>query len=585
MKKIKYYLGLSLFLIGFLFSCDKIELGSFIPENGEIEFANGTVAADNTLDTLWVNVKSNLPFRLKSTASWVSYVTPNSMSSTSVGIIVGRNRDLNERSAIVTAYITDEVYAELELVQAAGEPAPDYTRHFYVKENGVESADGLSWANSTTLNKALDEAASGDYIHVAEGKYIPTKSLVGGSTSSDVTFAIYNNIRLIGGYPANAEAGVEANSSLYVTELNGDSKAHHVVTILAPKVNEHYVELSGIKITKGLAGGSGSVLSSGLNVSRQHGGGLLILKSKVLIENTSIIENGTNNHAAGVFITGGADVTMNKVSIKDNYATIAASNAGGIWNDESRLVMYDSEIIGNRIGGVGAGLYSFNAVEESLTILYNVTIARNVCGIFGNNAVGGGIYARQKSNFYIINSTIYGNQAGGSNFGGGIALHGGVNFHLISSTVSGNQSGVNATSAGGVAIHNASASNNNLSLYNSIVSGNVQSNFPDLGGSTFASYTVKSSIIGNQIYNYDGLVAGNNFDYVSAFDTFGSAKSFGESLPLKGTSSAVTEGMSTLQLEILNSNIGILEISKFMSDQHGKSRSGKKTMGSDVTVK
>ncbi|MFD2555258.1 hypothetical protein [Sphingobacterium tabacisoli] len=568
-----------------LVSCKDIDLESFTPNTGDISFTGTSLDAPNTLDTLWVDVNSNLPFRLKTDASWLSFVKPNGASSGKVGIITARNRELNARTGTVVAYITDAVQAQIQIKQSAGDPIPDVTRHFYVRVDGQVTADGLSWTNATSLHKALDEAVNGDYIHIAAGVYTPSKMLTGGTSAQDATFEIAENVHLIGGYAAQASTGATADPNLYKTEFNGNSKSLHVVTIIAPKAEGQQVELNGITITKGMAGGTGSVSAAGTTVSRQHGGGLFISKAKVRLTNVSIIDNGSANHAPGVYLTALADVTMDQVSVKNNYTTIAASNGGGIWNDGSRLVMYDSEIVGNRIGGVGAGLYSLNTAVESVNILYNVTIAKNTCGIFGNNSVGGGIYAREKSLFYIVNSTIYGNKAGGASFGGGIALYGATTFHLINSTVSGNEAGTTATATGGVGIHNSSANNNNLYIYNSIVSGNLGGSWPDMGGSTYAGYSVMSSVLGTQVLDADGKPTSVQFDPNTSFAAFGQNGGFGDTFPLKGASAATTQGLSALQLEILANNLQGLEGAKLLIDQNNVSRTNKKVMGADVSIK
>lgn len=568
-----------------LISCKEIDIESFTPTAGDISFSSASLDAANILDTLWVDVKSNLPFRLKTDANWLTFVKPNGTSSEKVGIITARNRDLTTRVGKVIAYITDAVQTEIEIKQAAGDPVPDVTRHFYVRVDGPDSADGLSWSNATSLHKALDEAVNGDYIHIAAGTYIPTKILTGGTSAQDATFEVAENVHLIGGYAAQATSGAVADPKLHKTEFSGNNKSIHVVTVIAPKSQGQHVELSGITITKGMAGGTGSVSASGTTVSRQYGGGLFVSKAKVQLTNVSVIDNGSANHAAGIYLTAQADVTMDHVSVKNNYTTIAASNGGGIWNDGSRLVMYDSEIVGNRIGGVGAGLYSLNTAVESVNILYNVTIAKNTCGIFGNNAVGGGIYAREKSLFYIVNSTIYGNKAGGASFGGGIALYGATTFHLINSTVSGNEAGITATATGGVGIHNSSANNNNLHIYNSIVSGNLGGSWPDMGGSAYAGYSVTASILGSQVLDADGKTTPIPFDPKTSFAAFGQNGGFGETFPLKGTSAATTEGLSALQLEILANNLQGLEAAKLLIDQNNVSRSNKRVMGADVSIK
>src|SRR5690606_34402987 len=109
----------------------------------------------------------------------------------------------------------------------------------------------------------------------------------------------------------------------------GSNRARHVLTVSAVMETDKKVTLSGLTIKEGQAGGSGSVSIDGTSFSRQHGGGVIIGNSNVLIENCEIIENSTNNHAAGMFVTNNAVVTIKNSRISNNVATVAASNGGG----------------------------------------------------------------------------------------------------------------------------------------------------------------------------------------------------------------------------------------------------------------
>jgi hypothetical protein len=95
---------------------------------------------------------------------------------------------------------------------------------YYVKTTGKASNSGLSWAESTILDKAIKISESGDVIHIAAGIYHPTRTIEGGNSADvrDRTFEISKNISLIGGYPANASAGSVSNPNLYETIFDGD---------------------------------------------------------------------------------------------------------------------------------------------------------------------------------------------------------------------------------------------------------------------------------------------------------------------------------------------------------------------------
>lgn len=584
MKIIRTKHFLIMLIIAVFSSCQKIDIKSFNVQGGEIVFQEEEIEVDNYLDTIEITLQSNLPYRLVTKSKWISFVKGNGDESGVVQIIVDRNRELENRIGVVEAYITDEVRTSLVIKQKAGAESSE-KKHLYVKSTVSDGADGLSWEKAVSLDHALRNAENGDVIHVAAGIYKPTLSMTGGTQAGDITFEISQNIKLIGGYPEQARTGSISEPDRNKTELNGDDKAIHVLTVVAPKIANQKVEIEGFTVTKGKAGGSGAVLSNGLNISRQHGAGLLVAGAVVEMNNMNITDNSSLNHNPGVYLTAAADVLMRNTSISNNYCTTASSNGGGIWNDGSKLQLIDSEIVGNRIGGVGAGLYSLNANVESVNILYNVTIAKNVAGIFGANRVGGGIYAREKSMFYVINTTVYGNKAGGNGFGGGIALYGGSQMNLINSTVTGNQGGMNNTEVGGSAIENASTANNSLLIYNSVIAGNVSTDSPELGGQAFAAYDIKSSVLDSQVYNYEGKLDAKTFDSEKAIGSFGDYGAYGEMVPLLGTSAASTDGMSVLQLQILGANLSAINTDYLLVDQRNDSRSGKPVMGANITLK
>lgn len=575
-------LGLALFMVCIV-SCRKIDQESFVPKQPEISFSQQEVSVGNDVDTIEVELKSNLPWKIKNNANWLTVLNSNGQGDDKVKIAIQKNKTTSVRNAKIEAYITDDAKTELKVIQSAGDPAPDYTRNFYVKIDGVEANDGLSWSKPITLDAALDRALSGDIIHVAAGTYKPTVTITGGSasTEADKTFEIGENVKLIGGYPEQATAGAVANPVTNKTILSGQlngSRAYHVVTITAIQEQDKQVILDGFIIKEGRAhSANSSVTVNGVAVNRAYGGGLLIAGSKAEINNCIITENETSTHCAGVYLTGNSYTVFNRSSISENKGLAETTNGAGIWNDGSTLHMYDSEVTANKAGGVGGGIYAINTARTSYNYLFNVTIANNEVGATGvTSRTGAGIYAREKSKFVIVNSTIYGNKNNGTAFGAGISLYGVCTVDLVNTTVSNNQGGQgNTATIGGSGIYNNPAHANILNIYNSIVSGNIGAAI-EVGGTNSA----RSSIIGSGVFNYDGILdAGKNFDPANAFSPFGKYGGFGQTIPLLNLgSAAATSGMSILQLQILASNLA-LESDLLSSDQNGKSRSGKTVMG------
>ena len=562
-------------------SCRKIELEGFSPQDPEISFSQQELRVANEVDTIEVDVQANLPWRIKSDANWITLIKANGTAGEKAKIAIQRNRTVTERTATIIAYITSDAQSEILLVQNAGDPLPDITRHFYVKATAIAANDGLSWTNATTLDAALDNAVSGDIIHVAAGTYVPGQMITGGTVSEDKTFEISQNVQLVGGYPASATNGAVPDPAVNKTILSGQmgsGQAYHVVAVTAPKATDKKVVINGFTIEKGRAHTTNTTISiNGTAVSKAYGGGVIVAGSQVEFNKVIISDNESGLHAAGMFITGSAHVTLKSSAVRNNTGLTLTSNAGGIWNDGSELYMYDSEITGNKTGGVAGGLYAINTGRTTFNYLFNVTIANNEVGSTGNTArTGAGIYARERSRFVIVNSTIYGNKNNGTAFGAGISLYGVSSMDLVSSTVSANSGGEgNTATVGGSGIYNNPAHVNVLNIYNSIISGNIGSQ-KEVGG----THSPKSSVIGNEVFSANGdLVSGQSFDASTGFGSFGNYGGFAETLPLNNTvNAAVSGGMSTLQLQILASNLA-LDHTYFVIDQNNKTRSGKTVMG------
>ncbi|WP_276483526.1 hypothetical protein [Paraflavitalea pollutisoli] len=566
-------------------SCYKIDAKSFSVPTPDFKFSTSEMAIPNKADTIVIAVQSNLPWRLTSKASWVTLLESSGTGNGTVRAAIGQNKELTSRTAEIIGYVTADAPVKLIIRQAEGDPLPTTYKEYYVKTTGSDANDGLSWAKAITLNAALAKAASGDFIHVAAGNYLPTAPLTGGDATlaGDKTFEIDENVTVIGGYPADAAAGAVANPALHTTTLSGNDISYHTVVITALPVAGRQVNLKGLTITKGHAGGSGTVTVNGVAVLRTYGGGMVIGNAKVVMESCQVTENKTDLHIPGIYLLNSADVTLRHTSVSFNTGlTNAASNGAGIWNNGGTLRMYDSEIIGNQVTGVGGGIYSLNTSIVSNNYLYNVTIADNKVGSATTaGRVGAGIYSREKSQFTIVNCTFYNNtnvSSGVTGFGAGLTAYGGSTINIISSTFSKNVGGTgNAATPGGSAIfNNNSPTANTINIYNCVIAGN-EGYATEVGG---ANVNLKSTVAGSVTYNYDGAIeAGQSFDATTMLGAYANYGGYCKTIPVVGGSHPATNlGMSNLQLQVLAGNL-LLEENYYLKDQNNKSRVGKTTMG------
>jgi exopolysaccharide biosynthesis protein len=416
-------------------------------------------------------------------------------------------------------------------------------RDYFVKTSGLLHADGMGWQTATTLDNALMQAQSGDVIHLAAGTYTPVSKITGGSLDEDRTFEIKQNISIKGGYPVDPVHGdvpVKDNRTILSGTVTG-KRFFHVVTITAPVQNDEKVQLNNLIITGGKAGTneSGNVMVNGLNYPRFNGGAIIIGKSSVEIIQCEISENESLYHTPGIYVFSGAEVTLHHCTIERNTGSV---NGGGLWNDASTVTCFNCNIAYNEIGGVGGGIYAFNASYPSKTYLYNTTINHNKAG---HKA---GYYGREKSVGVMINCTVYGNETNReTNGGGGISLYANnqsknaARLDIISSTVNRN-AGVLAD-GGGVRLNDQFCK---LNIYNSVISGNFNE---DIALFNNADFFVRNSVIAEKVYGGSGNIIADDFMPETMIEELADNGGFNKTCRLAGVyNPAFYHGMSSVEL-------------------------------------
>lgn len=584
--------ALMLLLLGFCFSCSKLDdLGSFDPQTPDLSLATDVVEVTKDGGEYTINVTSNLPWRAKSNVDWITFSSENALGNGDIAFNITRNRTIDQRSAEITIWITKDYEKKIQVIQAPADLS-DLVTDYYVKVSGTNDNSGLSWAEATTLAKALDEAIPGDVIHIAAGTYVPTMTITGGSASNagDITFEIHSNIHMIGGYPTDAMDGAVSNPSLHETVLSGNAasgRVFHTVAITAPVQADQKVILEGLSIKHGqaAASGTGNISINGAPYYRFYGGGLIVARSVVDVIDCKISDNESAAHAGGVFVFSGATVRFERTEIINNKGTSTSSNGGGIFISAATVYFNECNISSNTTTGVGGGVYAFdvNNAEPTYTYMYNTTVAynNNDIGNFNQTRRGGGFYARERSVTVIVNSTFYGNVGG---HGAGISVYGGTaaapaptKMDIINSTVTGN----NALGNGGaveMGIHTT------LNVRNSILSGNtaVTNNELHVTGGGVTDFS--SSVRGTQLLDENGgVVAGQSFDHTTMLGSLANNGGHTQTILLSSGSPAATLGMSTSQLESLGNTYTPVIPSEIMTnDQTGKSRSGSSAMGAAI---
>ena len=540
-----------------LSGCKK-DTNSFDPN---LALATESLSVSNQANNYSVDMVSNLPWTAESDVDWIT-VNPSSgeKGKGKMTFSVSKSEE-DERIGTITISTSADYKKQITVTQESGLSAD-----MYVKVDGTGS--GMSWEDATTLSNALKLVPSGSTIYIAAGTHVPTEIITGGDSSvdGDITFEINKYITLKGGYPANATEGAEAdpvnNKTLLSGKLPNGSETYHVVTVTAPRIEGQKVVIDGVTISHGNAGTpTTSANVNGTNFRRDYGGGLVIGNAIVDILNTEISNNKSAKFVAGVRIFGESIVTMRNSKVHRN---ISVSNGGGLWADNSTVYIYDSEFTENETPGTAAGIHGY---PDANIYMYNSTVANNK-----GNSYGAGLYIRQNSNAVLVNCLIYGNITTSANGGGGIMMYSNTKLDLISSTVVDNE----ARGPGGGIYRRADV--NELSIYNSIISGNAQAS----GSSDVAVFEanaqaplVRSTVIGSKAYSQSGAeIAGANFNVSSMLNA--------SYLPVGADNPALDNGMTGSELNSLANTFNPVLEAFISSDYNGRSRSGFTIMGALV---
>lgn len=453
--------------------------------------------------------------------------------------------------------------------------------NYYVKPASSGIGNGSSWADATTLSGALATSVSGDIIHVAAGTYVPTVKLSNGTDDLDMTFEIKNNVKIIGGYPANPTAN-DSPTTLNQTILNGEIvtgyNAYHVVTISAPVETGKKVELRNISITGGKSAASGTAITiNTLIYNRTYGAALIIGAATVELNNCRLYEN-TGNHAQGMLAFGAANVVLNDCSIDNNTGT---GNGTGIWNDNSTVTINNCNISNNQTTGACAGVYAVNSTKVSTTYMNNTTISNNSAG--SRTAY----YGRENSIGVMANCTVYGNSA--TLAGAGVCLYTAatgsstkaMRLDIINSTITNNSSVTATETSGGIRINDAYCT---LNIYNSIVSGNTvgatgSKVAGDIALLNSATYTKKNTIISDKAFDGTGTeISNKTFDFATMVEPLANNGGVTKTCALllgDDINPAKSLGMSASDLTALGSTfVPVIPAIIMAYDQLGNSRTG-----------
>jgi uncharacterized repeat protein (TIGR01451 family) len=363
-----------------------------------------------------------------------------------------------------------------------------------------------------TIQDAIDDAASGDEIRVAEGTYNQVNAHGGLAQVVYIT----RPVTLRGGYstvnwtiprpalnptvidPAGGGRGVVASGGVSVTVEgfsiaggdatglgDGDGGGIH---IYGASLTVRDCEITSNRTGYGADGGgiyaeaaTVSVLDSVIkgNHCGLDGGGICFLNTSGVIDGNVIEGNVTDKDGGGVILMRSVGGGSPAVTVSDNniISNTAAQNGGGLYATNVDVTVQRNHILSNTaLTANGGGARSYNT-SESLLVFDRNTVVGNA----SPDGQGGGLYlGGEYTSVTLAENTFRNNVAGGgsTNAGGIDASADGLT--LVSNVIQDNTGGV-----GGIDFGSADGAMmvNNLVVGNAASSGGVADAIYINGGS------------------------------------------------------------------------------------------------------
>ena len=282
----------------------------------------------------------------------------------------------------------------------------DRVDKLYAKPVATGDGSCSTWENACTLQEAIGQSGTIEFIWVAAGTHKPTST-----NDRTISFVLKDGITIYGGFPPAGGNWSDRNWTLYPTILSGDIGTSGVQTD-----NSYHV-----------------VITSGVTLS-------------AVLDGFTITGGYTDDYGPGEYDWLGAGIlnisgspTLNNLIITGNNSTDLSGGSGaGMYNIENSNPILTNVTFSNNAAASGAGMYS----ENSSPVLSSVTFSNNIahsCGggmqieggnptltnvIFDHNsaiaslASGGGLYNLYNTTVTLTNVTFSNNSAYA---GGGMA--------------------------------------------------------------------------------------------------------------------------------------------------------------------
>lgn len=354
-----------------------------------------------------------------------------------------------------------------------------FSQTIYVDSASVctTNCDGSSWLLAyNSLQDALSQVKGGDTICVAKGTYFPDQGIGITNNNRDVSFAIPDSVKLLGGFSSSTgQRDWLQNRTVLSGEIQQDvSLTNNSYHVLSTHCNSDQILIEGFTVCFGVANNS-SVYP------HMYGGGLFNYSMSNTISSPTIraciFKSNYGIHGGAISTSGRSEMKIINCLFHHN----SADKGGAIYLDASYNIFDMSTInctfVYNDASTYGGGLFiNTNTSNSSKCYLHN-------CILWGNTAhdwsYGPQVYNYSSDYQYpdFKNSIIEGCQ-GSANWYYSVGYNGGYNLDVypyFKDTLTNNYSLSNCSPAIHAGINTSIQSlatkdlNNNTRIFNSTV--------------------------------------------------------------------------------------------------------------------
>ena len=301
---------------------------------------------------------------------------------------------------------------------------------------GVDGpACGSELSPCASIQQAVDLAADGDTILVAQGTYTDSENCpTGGPPGEPTVVCVQKDVTILGGYDPPTDFWSIPDPVNNVTIIDGQSTRRGVV-VNRP---EGGLRMEGFTIQNCSAQNGGNEFGGGMWAVLAGQG--LVLRDMIFLNNEAQADSGSQAGGGGLAIQGEAGnimvATLERVRFESNdslgggVTVLGSGLGGGLHADHADVTGFDIELVDNQaIGGAsadglgGGASFSFGAVVtlEKVLATGNMAIAGS-----SRSAFGGAIYAEgdpadadESTSVDLIDSELSDNTAQGSTTGAG----------------------------------------------------------------------------------------------------------------------------------------------------------------------